>query len=219
MAEPFLEKDCALIAMSTGEYAQTLRELKDRIRDIPIGSIYYHFWGGLLRPRFDVPEFQNDFAVWAARGMHDKILAERLALLDPTHFDNLEDLRRELIDVIEERLDESDLLPWVMATERIYFVTSQIVIFNTGRSYAIPEALADNIPHMSRGSIFYHFIDARRRTPQAKNDFSTWLEGFGNSYQELSDRIVAIDPYFTTLSELREELYRVFDQYRRERKD
>ncbi len=219
MAEPFAVKDCALIAISTGEYAQTMRELKDRLKDIPTGSIYYHFWGGLLRPRFDDPEFQNDFAVWTSRSLHDKTLAERLALLDPTDFEDLDDLRKGLIDLIEERLEESDLLPWVMATDRFYFVTSQIVVFDTKRSYDIPEGLADCIPHMSRGSIFYHFIDARRRTPKARNDFSTWLEGFGERYQELSDRVASIDPYFTTLSELREELYRVFDQYRRERKD
>ena len=42
---------------------------------------------------------------------------------------------------------------------------------------------------MSVGSIFYHFIDARRRTPLGRNDFSSWLMGFGDEHRELLDRI------------------------------
>lgn len=63
MPDPFAVKDCALIALATGEHAQTLRELREKISTIDAGSISYQFWGGLLRPRFDDPEFQNDFAV------------------------------------------------------------------------------------------------------------------------------------------------------------
>lgn len=56
MVDPFAAKDCALIAVATGEYVQTLRELKEKLAAIPTGCIYHHFWGGLLRPRFDDPE-------------------------------------------------------------------------------------------------------------------------------------------------------------------
>jgi hypothetical protein len=56
------------------------------------------------------------------------------------------------------------------------------------------------------------------RTPLGKNDFSMWLMGFGDEYQELLERIALIDLYFTTLTELRDELHRVFTLYKRERK-
>jgi hypothetical protein len=218
MGEPFVVKDCALIALATGEDAQTLRELREKIQTIGSDSIYYHFWGGLLRPRFDDPEFQNDFAVWSSRSLHDKKLAERLALIDPTDYETLEDLRKELIEVIEERLDESELLPWVTASSRFYFVRSQIVVFDTGKRVATVDEMTAQIPHLSPGSIFYHFVDARRRTELGKNDLSMWLMGFGDEYQGLLDHIALIDPYFTTLTELRDELHRVFTLYRRERK-
>jgi hypothetical protein len=219
MTEPFVLKDCALIALATGEHAQTLRELRDKIRAIGSDSIYYHFWGGLLRPRFDDPEFQNDFAVWSSRSLHDKTLAERLALIDPTDYETLEDLRKELIEVIEDRLEESELLSLATAAGRFYFVRSQIVVFDTGLRVATVDDLTSHIPHMSRGSIFYHFIDARRRTPQRRNDFSMWLTGFGDQYTSLAERICGIDPYFTTLTELRDELHHVLTLYQRERKD
>ncbi|HSG26894.1 MAG TPA: DUF5752 family protein, partial [Candidatus Krumholzibacterium sp.] len=74
---PFEIRDCALAAVATGLSAENLKELRSVIRDVDQGSLYYHFWGGLLRPRFDDPEFNNDFAAWARHALHDKVLAER----------------------------------------------------------------------------------------------------------------------------------------------
>jgi hypothetical protein len=48
---PFCVKDCALIAIATGTRAQNLPELTERLREVEANSIFYHFWGGLLRPR------------------------------------------------------------------------------------------------------------------------------------------------------------------------
>ena len=75
--DPFVVRDCALAAIATGVTAETLRELRLTVRTIHPGSIYYHFWGGLLRPRFDDPEYHNDFAIWARTDLGDRILAER----------------------------------------------------------------------------------------------------------------------------------------------
>lgn len=46
MPEPFAVKDCALIAIGTGERAQNLRELRDRLLTTHPACIYHHFWGG-----------------------------------------------------------------------------------------------------------------------------------------------------------------------------
>jgi hypothetical protein len=213
MAEPFTVKDCALIAIATGEYVQTLREFREKLQTIPAGSIYYHFWGGLLRPRFDDPEYQNDFAIWVSRSLHDETLAERLALFNPPDYEDLEDLRRELLDVVEERLEESELLPWIRASRRFYFVRSQIVVFDTGKRVHTPEELRDAIHAMSTGSIFYHFIDARRRTTTGRDDFTEWLLGFGDQFRELTGHVAGLDPYFTNLLVLREELNQVVETF------
>ena len=95
--ELFVVRDCALIGLATGKRAQNLRELRDCLETITPGSIYYHFWGGRLRSRFDDPEFNNDFAAWARHALHDWVLAERLAVIDPTAAADLEELRRDLI--------------------------------------------------------------------------------------------------------------------------
>jgi hypothetical protein len=212
MSEPFVIRDCALIAIATGQSASTLAALRDKLEIVPESSIYYHFWGGLLRSRFDDPEYQNDFAVWVRHALHDKTLAERLALVSPTDYPDMEVLRRELMDVIEERMDEAESLPWAKALHSFFFLRSQIVIFDTRSVVNTPEQLGERLPHLSLGSIFYHFIDARRRTHLGRDDFTKWLSGFGDGYFSLAERMSHIDPYFITLMELREELTHAFRQ-------
>jgi hypothetical protein len=210
---PFFIKDCALIAIATGEKAQNLRELRDRLRNIHQNSIYYHFWGGLLRPRFDNPEYHNDFAIWIARSLHNKILAERLAVIDPVLFQTLEDLREELIDTIEESLDETEFPSWSKRDDQFEFIRSQIVVFHPKVSVEEPANLLNILPDMSLGSIFFHFIDGRRRNRNSLDDFRNWLLEFGGEYEDLSEHIGSIDPYFSTLKELRDQLTGIFRSY------
>jgi hypothetical protein len=206
MPEPFAVKDCALIAIGTGEKVQNLRELRDRLLTIDAASIYHHFWGCLLNPSFDEPEYQNDFAAWAWYGLRDRRLAEKLAVIDPSQFPDIENLRRELIEMIEERLEETELVPWAKANQQFAFIRSQIVVFDTSLRIENPRMLQENLPRMSIGSIFYHFIDARRRPPYGQDDFSAWLAGFGDGYPRLAESMSSVDPYFVTLTELRREL-------------
>jgi len=210
---PFAIKDCALIAIATGKRALILKELRDVLLEIDLGSIYYHMWGGLLEPRFEEREFNNDFAAWARHGLHDGVLAERLALIDPTTVGDLEELRQELVEIIEERLDESEYLPWARATQPFEFVRSQIVVFDTHQRAQRVEELARMIPQLSPSAIFYHFIDARRRLPERCNDFDLWLASFDGEYEDLRLRLAAIDPYFRSLTELRQEIAAIFGAY------
>lgn len=202
----FAVKDCALAAIATGVRAQTLRELRDRCQDIHPGAIYYHFWGRLLRARFDNPEFTNDFAQWAHEALHDTRLAERLGVIDPTAFEDTEALRQELIEVCEERLDELTIVPSSASDQQFSFIRSQIVVFDTHARITHPEELSSAFAQLSLGSIFYHFIDARRRTDECLDDFRLWLADFGALGAPLVDAIAELDPYFAPLSELRANL-------------
>lgn len=205
--------DCALIAIATGIKAQNLRELRDHVQTVHPGCLYHHFWGNLLNPRFDDPEYQNDFAVWTSRHMHELKISEKLSMVDPSIYKNIEDLRREVLEIIEERLYQSEYIPWAKPGEEFHFIRSQVVVFDTGKSYSDPRDLINIIPTMSLGSIFYHFIDARRRTGEAKNDFSVWLKSFGDKYNGLIAELDNVDPYFTTLNDLRQEINHVFTGY------
>jgi hypothetical protein len=125
----------------------------------------------------------------------------------------MEELRRELIEIIEERLDENELVPWASAHQQFHFIRSQIIVFDTRIRISEPEELKGHIPQLTVGSIFYHFVDARRRTANRSDDFSEWIKGFGNSYNRLLEQIAALDPYFKSLTELRSQLSQIFEEY------
>jgi hypothetical protein len=208
----FAIKDCALAHVATGRRAQTLRELRDIVRDIHPGCIYHHFWGALLRPQFTNREYNNDFASWCHHSIHDNTVAERLSAIDPADFPDLEELRQELIDVIESRLDETEVMLFARADQEFHFVRSVIVVFDTHRRLAEPSQLATALPAMSVSSVFYHFIDARRRDPVGVDDFRSWLLGLGPAYSSLCDLLAEVDPYFESLYVLRDHLADIFSE-------
>lgn len=210
---PFFIRDCNLSLIATGEIAESLVELKALLRRIDDSSLYYHFWGGRLRISFVHPEYHNDFARWAHFALHDDILTERLAIIDPTEFRDLNDLRKKVIDVIEERLEEMGSLFWYRKEYKFHFLRSILIIFNTGIRITAPPDLKGIIPKLTFTSIFYHFIEARRRTEDGIDDFSCWLLGFGEIHQELIKKIKLIDPYFLSLSEIRKKLEKLFQDH------
>ena len=211
---PFAVKDCALITIATGIKVQNLKEFAAVLKDVPTGSIYHHFWGRLLRALFDEPEYNNDFASWASHGLHDKQLAEQLSMVIPTDYKDLEGLRQEMVEVVEQRLDESEFVPWAKADQQFHFLKSQIVVFDTGIRYDHPAELVPQISKLSTGSIYYHFIDARNRTDERYDDFSSWLNGFdGDEFEELTRNLCGMDPYFSSLKEIRLSVSIIFQKF------
>lgn len=204
--EPFALRDSALVVLATNFSAISLRELRDGILQAEPATIYHHFWGRLLQPQFDEPEFNNDFASWAQHALHDKTLAERLSVVDPADYPALDDLRSELVDLIEMRLDEGDPASWNRAQEPLHFATSQMVVFDAHQAAQTPDELAQLMPTLSPGSIFYHFIDARARPPHKRDDFSVWLAQWGEPYREVSAAVAALDPYFSSLARTKDKL-------------
>jgi hypothetical protein len=211
--DPFAVKDCTLVAIALGHKAQSLGEMLGHLRSIHPGSIYYHFWGRLLRSQFAYPEYYNDFAGWVHYQLHDDTLAERLAILDPINYADMESLRRELVDLVEERLDEVEWLSWARADRAFHFTRSQILIFDTRTRIESPEELTSAVAGMSAGSIFYHFIEARRRRTEGVDDLRAWLMGFGEYYTELCGLLASVDPYYVSLTELRQQLTDLFAAY------
>lgn len=213
--EPFAVKDCTLAAIATGRRAQNLRELRDHLLVVHPGSIYFHFWGGLLKPSFEDPEYNNDFASWARHALNDTKLAERLGVIDPAQFSDMEALRQEVVDQIEQRLDETEFLTWAKRDQQFHFIRSQIVVFDTRIRIKHPRELAPAVPNLTVGSIFYHFIDARWRSENQIDDFRAWLERFGQC-TDVCRQLAAVDPYFVTLVELRARLADVFAEFQNE---
>lgn len=214
--QPFLVKDCALAAIATGERAVRLDEFRDKLARIHIGCVYHHFWGSRLHNRFAHPDYHNDFSFWAHHGLHDDILAERLNILDPNGYKNLEDLRLDLLEVVDTRLEEQDFVPVSSKDNQFYFIRSNTIVFGTPYKINHPSELSEVLAHLPTTSIFLHFIEARRRTPTSTDDFSTWLLGFNGQYAKLINELKEIDPYFHALPEIKRILIETFNKYFKE---
>jgi len=195
--------DCAPVFIATGLRAFNLREIIEALQTVHGGSIQHHFWGRLLRPVVEEPEYSNDFAAWAGRELRDRVLAERLSVLYPTDFSNVEELRTAIIDLVEERLDEDLPAHTETAPQPFHFLMSQLVVFDTGNRIEDPGGLVDAVRGMSEESIFFHFIEARRRTDRHCDDFTAWLSSWPGDYSQICADLAAIDPYFSSLGEIR----------------
>lgn len=210
---PFYVKDCALATIAMGSKAQTLGELRDRIKTISAESIYYHFWRQSIEASLVPGAYHNDFSNWAHYQLHDDILAERLSLMDPSEYVNLEQLREDMIEVIENRLDEQDGTGLQPSAQAFHFIKSKIVVFNTSFRMDHPKDLVKTLPILSSSSIFYHFIDARRRDSGQLDDFSLWLRGYSQEFLSLMQRLKSVDPYFIPLKQLQERLILIVTDY------
>jgi hypothetical protein len=203
----FIVRDCTLLTKMSGvQEAANLRELRERVATCGENVLYHHFCETLLRPSFDYPDYHNDFAVWAKLYLDDRVLAERLGILDPYSIGSLEELRGTMLDILDERLSELPMNPAVSKGNEFFFLEATTVVFETGDIIEKPSQLPAKIGNMTSGSIFYHFIEARRRTPYCLDDFSTWLSQFGEAGDFQVEALSSIDFSFLTLAELRKVL-------------
>ncbi len=217
---PFYVKDCATIACMGGiEPAMNLRELRERIAACPIECIFHHFCEPALRSTFDDPEFRNDFAVWAARQLRDRALAERLGALNPYSFDDFEQLRHEVLDIIDDRLSELTMIPWAPRGSEFRFMKALTVVFESDLILEKPQDLIRAVPNMTNSAIYFHFVESHRRPPIHVDDFSAWLTGFGAETQEMIRALQQIDFYFLTLTELKQEIIKALNRFKRSGKN
>ncbi len=206
---PFEIKDCILLVrMSNLLPAVNLRELRDRLAVCDENVLYHHFCETPLRAMFDAPDYRNDFAVWVYQYLGDRALAERLGILDPYDFTSFEELRYVVLDIIDERLSELPMVPWARPGDEFSFKQATTVVFDTGERIADPRELAPAIRAMTDGSIYYHFLEARRRPPVGMDDFSAWLTQAGPEYDRYARELGTIDYYFHSMVHLRADILR-----------
>lgn len=204
---PFAVKDCALLVRMSGLLpAINLRELRERLAACSENVLYHHFCEPLLRHTFDNPDYRNDFAVWVKMYLSDRVLAERLGILDPFSMKSLEELRAVTLDILDERLSEVVAIPSAAPGDEFFFLEATTVVFDTGERIASPRELAGAIRRMTNGSIYYHFLEARRRAPVGRDDFTAWLMQEGKRNARIIRALDEIDFFFHSLRNLKEAL-------------
>jgi len=213
--EPFRVIDCALLQKMSGlPAAVNLRELRERIASCGRNVLYHHFCETLLAPAFDYPDYRNDLAVWAKQRLGDDVLAERLGIIDPYSFSSMDDLRKIVLEIFDDRLSEADTVPSAKRGYEFYFMETTIVIFDTGIRINHPDELPTCIQNMTNSSIYFHVLEARRRPIIGLDDFSTWLKTSEGNWDHYISAIQSIDVMLFTLAEIKSELVRLLEAAR-----
>ncbi|MFQ5802344.1 MAG: DUF5752 family protein [Candidatus Methylomirabilales bacterium] len=203
---------CVELRELLGKKAEDELQLMDLLEEVPIDSIYYHTHEYLLRHRYLMGPYPNDFATWVAIQVRDRVLGERLGVIDPCDFETLEELRDALIAVIEDHLSKIYFVPRVEYGQPFYFMQSRTVEVPTEIIAQDLQEFRDGLATVDASAIYYHFYAARIRRNRRSGDFTVWVEE-ALQMPELAQRIRAIDPYIFSLEQLRSRLVEACDKF------
>jgi maltose alpha-D-glucosyltransferase/alpha-amylase len=210
-AGPFTFVACHELLEFAGVRAENERQLADLIEEVSPDSIYYHTHAFFLRHKFVAGAYPNDFATWAAIQVRDRVLGERLAMVDPGEFASLQALREELVSVIDDHLRSLQLVPGVIFGEPFDFIQSRIIEIPTGTEVRTLQEFRDALLEVDASAIYFHLVESRLRLGRGQNDFAAWLDR-GLDLPELAAKVRAVDPYAGSLERTRARLIQLCDE-------
>jgi hypothetical protein len=208
---PFSFVGCWELREMLGRSARDEQQLLEALEEIPLDSIYYHTHSFFLRHKYIAGPYPNDFATWAAIQVRDRVLGEKLGVLDPYDFENLEFLRAEIVTIIEEHLSELQIIPRAIYGEPFHFMQSRIVEAPTGLKARTLTEFREILASVDISVIYYHTFEAVLRLGRRNGDFALWIEG-QLGLPELARKISKLDPYMTSLETIRHRMIKLCDE-------
>ena len=209
---PFVFAECFILPMPIGRTAQNLRELLEALREVDDSVLHYHLWQSRMAISQPTVEYPNDLALWAKTALQDSRLAEKLSAIDPFGYENTEQVRDTLIDLLDEYLWD---LPYVVSArpefEFHFCEASTVVLHSRVSAHTLPE-FRSTLEKVGLDSIYYHMVDARWRLRGIKmDDFSSWIK---DSYglPDLVSAIHGIDVSLYKLDEVRSAVLNLCSQ-------
>jgi hypothetical protein len=202
--------DCRQLIQILGQRADDERELAEMLATVSLDCVHFHTHGHFLRHGFVGASYPNDFAAWAVEQVRDRVLGERLAVVTPLDFPTLEDLRQEILDILDEHLNTMHIAPRVLFGEPFEFMQARVVEVPTGFRATTLAEFRTGVATVPASAIYFHTIESARRLSRSETDFAVWLrEGLG--LPELASAIGRLDPYMGSLEQLRAEIVRLCD--------
>jgi hypothetical protein len=208
---PFSFVGCWELREMLGRSARDEQQLLEALEEIPLDSIYYHTHSFFLRHKYIAGPYPNDFATWAAIQVRDRVLGEKLGVLDPYDFENLESLRAEIVTIIEEHLSELQIIPRAIYGEPFHFMQSRLVEAPTGLKARTLTEFREILANVDISVIYYHTFEAVLRLGRRNGDFALWIEG-QLGLPELARKISKLDPYMTSLETIRGRMVKLCDE-------
>lgn len=204
--------ECSELREILGNKAEDERRLVELIEEVPLGSIHFHTHSYFLRHSSVERVYPNDFAEWVAMEVRDHVLGERLAVVNPFAFPNLEALREELISVIDDHLSRTSIVPRVIFGAPFNFSQSKVLEVPTSLEVTTLKAFRHALAEVEVSAIYFHVFEARHRLASSENDFSHWvLQSLG--MPDLAHKLRSINPYLGSLERLRSALVSLCDEF------
>lgn len=207
---PFEFYECNILIMPTGKKAVNLREFAELLKVVSPRVIFCHLHQFFIKPVHQPWDYPNDFAQWAAFGLEDFKLAEKLSNLAPFRFSDIEDLREALVDIIEDHMWESPIIPWARPGSEFFFNESTTIVIPTGIEAKNLTEFQNALIKVNTSSIYYHFFESRQRLHRDVDDFSFWIENNCDCLG-LVKQLRNIDFYLYSLLELRERIIQIVE--------
>ncbi|RJQ45462.1 MAG: hypothetical protein C4538_08525 [Nitrospiraceae bacterium] len=199
--KPFEFKQCISILKSTGKKAHNLRSLREVAASVSDESIFHHTYQYFLKGH--ILEYTNDFAHWAGEGLEERALAERLSNIDPYDFYNVSELRKELLGVMDDYLNNFPEPREAMAGDEFYFNETVTFTFPIGLVVKNLAEFLIAVKYVDTASLYYHFYEARIRL--GIDDFSAWIDQVLGK-RELAAKIRGIDLFMHSVEGIREHI-------------
>ena len=213
-ATPFRFIGCLELREMLGRKAADVQQLMAVIEEAPLDSIYYHTHSYFLRYEYGPSLFPNDFATWAAVSVRDRLLSERLGLIDPFEFRDLESLRSQIVSTIDDHLKSLWNVPRLIHGEPFEFIRSHIIEVDLELSAGSLKEFRDQLSTVDRSALFNHICEAKIRKGRRSGDFITWIDSDqGLFLPKLAQQVAAIQPLGLTLEGIRARTLAVLDPW------
>lgn len=193
-----------------GRKATNVYELLDGIKTIPIASLYYHTHKFLKQHHYLVPEPPNDFAYWIRNVLIQPKLGEMIASINIVECKNLEDLRNNLIEILENH-DRSGYGINCQKGFEFQYMSCKTFWFRNNHEASDLKEFNKILQSIDISTFYVNIFGSKLREGKQKNTFSEWFESIGEV--ELAEKISNIDPYTLTLDGLRKQILNLIKIY------
>ncbi len=191
----FVFKSELWTAQYTGIKANTLASFARAIEEVDDDTIYYHLYRNLFEYHFMPTEYGNSFAYWLAENGYP-VLAEKFSSVDLMECVCLDDIRKEMVQILRETAEVSDKL-----CKPFHFIRAVRKTIDVGLKARNIQEFKEAVQTVGIHSLFYHLVTSRLVRCHSSNDFAIWLEEVGE--ERKAKQINSLDLMVMSLHEAR----------------
>lgn len=206
MNKPFVFKSEFWIPQYTGIKVYSIKEFIEALKTVDKFSIFYHLYINIFNYH-NLPTFYNNsFSYWLYKNGH-LLLAEKLSVIDPLEYCDLEELRNVLVQTLEENYNPTEDKS---GQEAFYFIKAEREIIEGVDVANNLDEFLEGIKKSSINSVFYHLVTSRIENKTLINDYSAWLTNLGEVKK--AEKINKLDVYVMNLYEIKNKIIKILEE-------